>query len=63
MAAQTLKQKIINHLKVIYPEKNHDTLASEVIDTFWPKSGGKKAKESHLPGKGAWSKKPSGTWR
>ncbi len=55
MTGETLKQKLINHLKRIYPERNHERLAGEVMDTFWPKSGGKKAKETHLPSKGAWS--------
>lgn len=55
MAVGTLKQKLINHLKVIYPKKNQEKLAESIIETFWPKSGGTKAKESHLPGKGAWS--------
>ncbi|NCT41464.1 MAG: sugar phosphorylase [Alphaproteobacteria bacterium] len=55
MAIETLKQKLINHIKRIYPERNHERLADEIISTFWPTSGGKKAKESHLPGKGAWS--------
>ena len=55
MAIESLKQKLINHLKLIYPERNHEKLAERIIDTFWPKSGGKKASETHLPGKSAWS--------
>ncbi len=59
MNSQTIKQKLINHLKVIYPERNQEKLAERITETFWPKSGGKKAKESHLPGKNSWSEQTS----
>lgn len=52
-----IKEKLIRHLNIIYPDANQDDLANKIIDRFWPISAGKKAKETHLPGSGAWSEK------
>lgn len=55
MNYKLLKQKIVNHLKLIYPEEDHAALADRVIATFWPKSGGSKVVEQRKLDTQSWS--------
>ena len=55
MTSKLLQQRLVNHLNVIYPDRNHDTLAEKIIAAFWPESGTKKIVESPLPGRKMWS--------
>lgn len=50
-----LKDRLINHLELIYPDLNHEKLAQQVIDTFWPGEEQRPAEESHIPHSGIWS--------
>ncbi len=54
-----LTQKLINHLKVIYPEADHEELANAIIHAFWPTDKNKINKHTHLPEKAEWSEKTS----
>lgn len=55
MNSSLIKDKLIKHLDLIYPDEKQEDLADQIIEAFWPKSGGKRASETHLPGRGAWS--------
>lgn len=59
MSSEVLKQKLVNHLSVIYPDEDHVALADDVIATFWPKSGGKQAREHRDLTTNSWSEKTS----
>lgn len=54
-AANNIKQRLINHIEVIYPNLDANELAQQIIETFWPKTGGKKAIETHMPARESWS--------
>lgn len=53
----TLKQRVISHLSLIYPDHDIEALADEVIAAFWP--GGEKQITSpdYLPDRSIWSEK------
>ena len=55
MTIEVVKQKLVNHLSIIYPDENLEELADRIIDTFWPASGKRRIIESHLPSEDAWS--------
>lgn len=59
MSTKALKQKLIKHLGVIYPEEDHAALADQVIATFWATTGGKKAKEHRNLAEESWSEASS----
>lgn len=50
-----LKQRLIKHLNVIYPDAEHEILAQRVMDAFWPGGGRKMLENPHLPDRNTWS--------
>lgn len=50
-----LKQRLVNHLSVIYPDADYDALAHEIIDAFWPGKKLAMLDEAHLPERAIWS--------
>ncbi len=52
-----LKDRIINHLNLIYPDIDKENLADEIISIFWPNEAPKPSEESHIPHSGIWSEK------
>ncbi len=55
--SSNLEQSLINHLSAIYPEDDHQELAREIMDVFWPQSREKILKEAKLPDNSVWSEK------
>ena len=55
MSPDIIKQRLINHLILIYPEENLDELADRIIEAFWPNTGGTQSEENHFPGEASWS--------
>ncbi len=52
-----LKDRIILHLKCIYPDMDHDLFADQIINTFWPNRSSPPTQESHIPSSDVWSEK------
>lgn len=59
MSADTLKQKIVHHLSLIYPDHDHEALADDVITTFWPKTAGAQAVQDRALKDENWSESSS----
>ncbi len=55
--SSNLEQSLINHLSAIYPEDDHEELAREIMDVFWPQSREKILKHAKLPDNSVWSEK------
>ncbi|MBL4803987.1 MAG: sugar phosphorylase [Alphaproteobacteria bacterium] len=55
--SSNLEQRLINHLSEIYPEDDHQELAHEIMDVFWPQSREKILKNPKLPDSSVWSEK------
>lgn len=41
-----LKNRLLQHLKLIYPKQEVDTLCNQIISVFWPKEGGNAPRSS-----------------
>lgn len=50
-----LKQRLVEHLCLIYPEQDHEQIARNIIDLFWPQGLESDHSETHLPGRESWS--------
>ncbi len=50
-----LKQRLTNHLNVIYPDADHESLSDNIIDAFWPGAPEKITSPDYLPDRSIWS--------
>lgn len=56
---ETLRQRLLSHLGLIYPDHDIESLADEVIAVFWPDGPGKITSPDHLPDRSIWSEATS----
>ena len=54
-----IKQKLIHHLEVIYPDEDHAVLADRIIEIFWPEGSNTYPLDAAKDDRELWSEKSS----